>query len=313
MARSESESNLVDVEFGDSRGLLAGPGNVVGKGRRTIMMGIQRLSLKAVLKFTLVVVVAFYLGWLAGSADKRGSLKGTGVTEDMMKVILSNDASLQYVVEWSEGAERQEVARVLQAGAVMSSVWELKQIDDGDGLPDAGLTAVLAFAFGQGMDDTPGGTNEGLAWGIHQLLERYKAEALEAPLVLAQVEVSDALQQLYNIHANFTARPNGTYLTTYGVMDQFSNQLAPNHITQVVVVAHKDHAIRCAKTAEHFNYTVLGTFTSRIPWTQFGCDSNGYDPKSTQAWTRDRAHYLMHELMARPKMMEAGQISFWPN
>mmetsp|Transcript_43079 Transcript_43079/g.80755 ORF Transcript_43079/g.80755 Transcript_43079/m.80755 type:complete len:184 (-) Transcript_43079:223-774(-) len=171
---------------------------------------------------------------------------------------------------------------------------------------------LAAFSFGQGPGSTPGGTNKALAWQMAQLLKYSNNKPTNLPIILAQWEIAKELQEVYGVAVDCVASPNpsGSYLSTFGVMEQFAYCLENRSIDSIVIIAHPDHAVRCGKTAEHFGYMAYSSPNSTVPWVRFKCDDNGYDAQSTQAWTTSRANYVPHELAARAKLVASGQISF---
>jgi hypothetical protein len=107
------------------------------------------------------------------------------------------------------------------------------------------------------------------------------------------------------------------YLSTVGVLQQDQNfwtsGLAPKPHS-VVVIGHMDHQMRCQKLVKYLmlpaadgGKTTMNLGPAEIPvhtsfpanWSSCGCDKFGYDAKSTQQWTRQRAYFVAHEATAR--------------
>jgi hypothetical protein len=107
------------------------------------------------------------------------------------------------------------------------------------------------------------------------------------------------------------------YLSTVGVLQQNQNfwtsGLAPKPHS-VVVIGHMDHQMRCQKLVKDLmlpaadgGKTTMNLGPAEIPvhtsfpanWSSCGCDKFGYDAKSTQQWTRQRAYFVAHEATAR--------------
>lgn len=154
---------------------------------------------------------------------------------------------------------------------------------------------IFAFAFGQGEDGTPGRTNEALAAQITNLLPVY-------PLpVFAQWEIDDALQKR-GTAVTYRAVPQNGYLSTRGVLAQFrqawQNLYGGGQDTAVILIAHPDHQTRCRELLQEVGFQLILPAVS-IDWQQFGCDKFGYDPDSTQPWTRNRAAFLRYESSVR--------------
>ena len=212
-------------------------------------------------------------------------------------------------------ANTPDTERLFRDATTMLSLWI---VPVGDYLDEA--TAIVGFSFAQGPaangTPTPGGTNRALAWSVARLLDDYAAAGKAPPQVMVQWEIAQALLEEHGIRADVSATVDaqGHYLSTYGVMEQLAVALGQASIRTVVLVAHPDHAVRCGKVVQHFNITALGTQMLRapggIPWVDFGCDADGYDPMSTQPWTTARARYLLHELRSRPAMVIAGEVDF---
>ena len=177
--------------------------------------------------------------------------------------------------------------------------------------------AIVGFAFGQGpprtsstrrrrtysrTQPTPGGTNRGLAWSVAALLRKYRSLGLAHPVLCLQQEIADALATDVVDPATDLVIPSqladGAYVDTAAVARQAVAHLGPT--SDVVVVAHPDHAPRCIRTLRQLGVTPVRTRYLQprgggIPWTRFGCDRRGYWRRSTQRWTRSRRRFLAHE------------------
>ena len=152
-------------------------------------------------------------------------------------------------------------------------------------------SAIFAFAFGQGVNGTPGRTNEALAAVILELLATY-------PLPLfVQWEIGDALRDSETAVA-YRAVPQDGYLSTRGVLAQYTEawqeKFSVAAETAVFLIAHPDHRPRCWDLLLEAGFQP-SIPTISIPWQQFGCDQFGYDPDSVQPWTRSRAAFLAYE------------------
>jgi len=247
---------------------------------------------------------------MSGAVRKPHAGRGpVGPWEKVVSVVRAHARDLQAI---DSGTETEAV---LREGALMLSLWILPV---GNYLRDA--MAIVGFAFGQGPKNkhgspTPGATNKGLAWTVVSLLKEYEQEGRPRPKVMLQWEIAQVLREEYGIQADVVAYvdASGNYLSTMGVMQQFVPRLAPMGIRTVAVVAHPDHAVRCGKVVQHFNYTALGTrylLPGGVPWDKFGADIFGYDPASIQEWTVSQPTYIRYELSVRPKMALAGEIDF---
>lgn len=107
------------------------------------------------------------------------------------------------------------------------------------------------------------------------------------------------------------------YLSTVGVLQQNQELWDTGLATRpksVIIVGQMDHEKRCQKLVKDLvlptksgEKATLGLPAAEMPvyrfypddWSMYSCDKFGYDPKSTQKWTRARALYVMHEATAR--------------
>jgi len=167
--------------------------------------------------------------------------------------------------------------------------------------------AIVGFSFGQGANLSPGGTNRALAWQVAQL--KHTNPGLKMVL---QWEIADALQQEFKMTADLRISPlPDSYLSTYGVAEQAAEYLAA-HPGTVSLVAHPDHALRCALNLLQPPIGVASVWPRMegLPAAQYGVDDRYYDPLSAQAWCRNRSVYVPHELTSRASGVLAGEISF---
>ena len=110
------------------------------------------------------------------------------------------------------------------------------------------------------------------------------------------------------------------YLSTVGVLQQNAEFWAEGGVARkpksVLVVGQLDHGKRCRKLVKDLmlpakdggpkevlglDDTEMPTYTAFSPpdWGLFSCDQFGYDPASTQKWTRNRPLFVAHEATAR--------------
>ena len=111
------------------------------------------------------------------------------------------------------------------------------------------------------------------------------------------------------------------YLSTVGVLQQNADFWAEGSVASkpksVLVVGQLDHGKRCGKLVRELVLPAkdggptkqsLGLERTELPsyytfspadWSAFSCDQFGYDPVSTQKWTRNRALFVAHEATAR--------------
>eukprot|EP00931_Biecheleriopsis_adriatica_P053746 TRINITY_DN31537_c0_g1_i1.p1 TRINITY_DN31537_c0_g1~~TRINITY_DN31537_c0_g1_i1.p1 ORF type:complete len:433 (-),score=68.60 TRINITY_DN31537_c0_g1_i1:3-1301(-) len=100
------------------------------------------------------------------------------------------------------------------------------------------------------------------------------------------------------------------YLGTPDVVEQMtphwcSSETAPRSF---LLVGHQDHVGRCIRLLDVPHIAGDGQqillagpklMPSPAEWASCGCDAFGYDPASTQPWTRNRAMFLTREMIAR--------------
>lgn len=149
---------------------------------------------------------------------------------------------------------------------------------------------VLCFAFGQGPDLTSGGTNRALAEFVRRaLLVPSDGNTDAYPTVLAQWEIARELTAL-EVPVAFSAELDGkAYITTCDVLNKFVEQSPPQlNELPVAIVAHPDHAWRCWALATLAGYNAFVPDPGSVPdfkWSDFGCNSEGYDESSVQEHT----------------------------
>lgn len=161
------------------------------------------------------------------------------------------------------------------------------------------IIAALAFGMIKTKDKIlPGGTNLALASWIKTLKDQ---SCYKNSIIISQWEISNALKDNHGIQVDFSAVPKGIYLDTLGVIEQFVEYCTKCNIdvksNKVLLVAHPEHFERCCLTMTMIGkFNVLNTKNDINPdWKQFGCDSDGYDPKSSQKWTRNKQAFIKHE------------------
>jgi len=137
---------------------------------------------------------------------------------------------------------------------------------------------IIALAFGQGVNKTPGKSNEALAKIVEKLCEK------ERPPLCLQWEVADCLPGLVKSHDLVVRRhrEKDKYLDTYEVLAQAKAYCDRLGIERAIIVAHPDHAPRCAAVAAKLGLGVQIADTAGVP----------YDPDSVQEWTRNRDFFI---------------------
>ncbi len=207
----------------------------------------------------------------------------------MYRLIEAHTADLNQLA-----TDNQAISRILLDTLEQLLKWDVpKSTDLSEG------QAIVAFAFGQGTNSTPGGTNHALAAVIKT------TTAVHPVPVFAQWEIADALAEL-GVSVAETAVSHQNYLSTEGVWQQFLATFLQSypHIQKIILIAHPDHQYRCHSLIVQSNIEVLTPAIIGSPpngWAAFGCDTYGYDLNSVQPWTRNRADFIQYELSIRIK------------
>lgn len=127
------------------------------------------------------------------------------------------------------------------------------------------------------------------------------------PLIL-QWEIADALpggreviKDMEAAGSLHVARPlPGRYLSTNRVLQQFAAVWRERGFSVVAVVAQRDHTARCRQCVEDLGFQIVPVPTQGVisDWSFFGCDQDGYDPRSRQPWTKVRWRFLVFNACA---------------
>lgn len=158
---------------------------------------------------------------------------------------------------------------------------------------------IFAFSFGQGENQSPGATNEGLA----TMLAEFLVKAKEEVRIFAQWEIAQVLTQKHQIQVEYSAKlmPNQDYLSTLEVIKQLKAQLAQewmNPDLTILLIAQADHAFRVEWMLQQEKIQgklLLSSVQPHQGWGTFGCQNYGYWAESTQSWTRDRESFIKNE------------------
>jgi len=148
--------------------------------------------------------------------------------------------------------------------------------------------AILALAFGQGANGTPGKSNEALAAVVKKFHEENGF-----PMFL-QWEIADCISKLIKADRDLVVRKHRAedkYLDTYEVIAQAWEFAKRHDIKKVIVAAHPDHMKRCVMVAKKIGFIVEEADTLSVP----------YDEQSVQEWTRNKKFFTEQY---EPKAME---------
>lgn len=181
--------------------------------------------------------------------------------------------------------------------------------------PLAKFDFLLAFGFGNrppadGGDPTrvlpePGPMNEDLADTVVKALR----QARRRLPVYAQWEIARHLKRKYHLDDVVSIEPifadDGTitYLSTDGVVAQVValRSKLPGGVGTAGVIGFRDHVKRCVQTTRARGVSAFAPRGLEMPDT--------YDPKSAQAWTRDRDIYLIHDMYAQITVLRSNLIN----
>jgi hypothetical protein len=141
---------------------------------------------------------------------------------------------------------------------------------------------IIALSFGQGINNTPGKSNEVLAQIVADFENKY------ALPIVAQWEIADCIPERIQDVMSFVVREHrqkGQYLDTFEVLAQAKEYCDKFGFRKAIIVAHPDHMPRCVAVAKKIGFDVAIADTKKVP----------YDPESTQEWARSAEAFLSRE------------------
>lgn len=164
-------------------------------------------------------------------------------------------------------------------------------------VPDDEVDSVVVYAFGNRVAAdgalSAGPMNEDLAQVTADFVAEHPVPVF-AQWEVAELLVDQGVADVTSIDPDTGPDGEVVYLSTAGVAEK-AVTLADDagvDLGQVGVIAFADHAVRCVLTSE-----AAGMAGAAVPE---GVDlPTEYDPESGQAWTRDRATYLLTDLQGR--------------
>ena len=142
------------------------------------------------------------------------------------------------------------------------------------------VQALIGFSFG-GKEHSYCKSNKFLANIASEILGKYNI-----PLI-TQWELSE-LMWIKPISIG-KHRISGKYLDSYEVAKQAEEVLQKNNWKNVAILAHPDHAWRCAAILKKMGFNVVAINTSDCP----------YDSESNQKWTRNKWLFIPREILVR--------------
>ncbi len=143
--------------------------------------------------------------------------------------------------------------------------------------------AILCLSFGK-RNKEPSLSNKFL---VRRIIDFYKSKPL--PLII-QKDCADYFSK--NIKIDKIINEHiiaGRYLNTREVIRQCVEYCVENKLKKALIFAHPDHLLRIKKDFSHFNFQFEVADTTGCP----------YDPKSSQFWTRNKAIFLLREMLIR--------------
>ncbi len=143
--------------------------------------------------------------------------------------------------------------------------------------------AILCLSFGK-RNKEPSLSNKFL---VQRVIDFYKVKPL--PLII-QKDCADFFPKEIDIDriiSNYIIVEK--YLNTKEVVRQCVEYCVEHKLKKVLIFAHPDHLSRIKKDFSHFDFQFKVADT-------IGCP---YDPKSSQFWTRNKAIFLLREMLVR--------------
>lgn len=240
---------------------------------------------------------------LGAATSGTGALAGTTRSEDAT-------ASLEPLMEQhlaralgDEGVARKLAPLLYDA----TMLWSYPQ------MPALEADSLIAYSFGNrpapGADEhsleptasLPGPINTRLAEAV------VKIRAIRSVPVYAQWEIAMILQQTYRMDRVIPLNPERgadgkvVYLSTEGVAKAALRHAgSAAALGRVAIVGHRDHVKRCILTSRQAGLTAAAVSGIALPVD--------YDPQSGQPWTRDRATYLIGDIMAQLMIERAALL-----
>ena len=163
-------------------------------------------------------------------------------------------------------------------------------IDSSRDIPEC----IVGFSLGM-RKESAGAVNEALGMEVNMFLSGWPRPV---PLIL-QHEIASCVNGPRIMKAKVIEkhRDDGAYLDTREVGVQAWLTMRENGWKTCVVLAHKDHAERCAAVMRKLGAVVTGTITTNV-----------YDRLSTQWWTTYRFLFVPANAYAMYKYRKKGWI-----
>lgn len=249
------------------------------------------------------VVVGIIISWLSLKifADMCKLASGKESFMDFLKEVFERDKEVVNVKGLQEN-----IAEYLDRQGLDEISKEMAEIIDEDVLTwkienrgDPKETdTIFAFSFGFRLDENgarkPGPINKQLA---DKVVEYYNEKPRP---VYVQWSIYEALDgridenDLIPIYPETDPEKSITrHLSTKGVLKKIIEKLRPREpkdIGPVLIIAHRDHLVRCVRMVEGMGFTGV-TIQNEMP--------GGYDQKSAQIWTTDRKTYIVSDIISR--------------
>jgi uncharacterized SAM-binding protein YcdF (DUF218 family) len=151
--------------------------------------------------------------------------------------------------------------------------------------------AIIAFSFGQTIFG-PDSSDWFLIRKAEKIFSRY-----EIPII-AQWEIGEHITNGV-IHVIKKSRFPEKWFDTHEVAYQANEMCKQKNLTNVLVLAHPDHAWRCKKVLQKMGLNVVGVINTD------GCP---YDPLSRLKWTISWSDFIFREFLVRLMYLAQGKI-----
>ncbi|MDR6707432.1 hypothetical protein J2X73_001803 [Novosphingobium sp. 1748] len=204
----------------------------------------------------------------------------------------------------SESVARKLAPLVFEA----TMLWTYPQMPAGD------ADALIAYSFGNRIPETgakgqspgpdgsvPGPINARLAQAVGEI------RAIKDVPVYAQWEIATILQETFHMERVIPIYPERgpdgkiVYLSTEGVAKAVLRLAGgAQALGRVGIVGHRDHVKRCILMSQSVGLRAAAISGISLPVE--------YDMQSGQAWTRDRATYLLGDMIAQLAMKRAALL-----
>ncbi len=152
------------------------------------------------------------------------------------------------------------------------------------------VQALIGFSFG-GKENGYCKSNKFLANIASAIVKKYNI----APITQWEISELMWIGKPISIEKH---RISGKYLDSYEVAKQAEKIFQKNNWGNIAVLAHPDHAWRCAAILKKMEFNIVVIDTSNCP----------YDSESDQKWTRAKWLFIPREILVRIIYFLQGKI-----